>query len=159
MQQEQRGWRLPVLNVALPGSGLLIDGHLGAGLGLLVPAVVLIALAIGALGLFTVALGVTVIGWLALLYAILALIAGGLWWLNASRRHYDPTQVRALHREAAKAYLTSQTDVALAKAHALTKAAPEEAGTWRFLALVAGDAGDASLAKRAEARALAIDER
>ena len=153
------GWRMPLVNVALPGSGLLIAGHVGVGLGLLACAIVLLSLAIGAFGLFTMAVSVTIIGWLASLYAGLAAIAGGCWWRQARRQHYDPAQVRQLHRAACTAYLTDQPAVALVKAHALTRAAPEEAGTWRFLALVAADSGNHALAIRAEAQATAIENR
>ena len=154
-----RGWQLPLLNIALPGSGLLIAGHLGMGLALLVLAVIALSLAIGAVGLFTTAVSGIIIAWLAAGYAGLAVIAGTCWWRLARRQQYDPAHVRALHRAACTAYLTNKPEIAVAQAHALTKAAPEEAGTWRFLALVAADAGQSALAKRAEAKALAIDNR
>lgn len=157
--RSSNGWHMPLLNMALPGSGLLIAGHVGPGLALLVGAILLISVAIGAVGLFTTAVSFVILGWLTCFYAGLAAIAGGWWWRQARRLRYDPTQVRQLHRAACAAYLTDQPAVALAKAHALTRAAPEEAGTWRFLALVAADSGQQTLAKRAEAQAIAIDHR
>lgn len=150
---------LPLLNLLLPGAGLLIAGNLVAGLLLLVPTVILIALMLGVLGLFTLAAAVPILGVLALLYAALAGLAGVWWWHLARRRIYDPVQVRALHRTAVTAYLQGRSAEAVVTAHRLVAAAPEEAGTWRFLALLAGDAGDAVLAKRALAKALLIENR
>lgn len=153
------GWRLSALNVALPGAGLLIDGQLAAGLLLLVPSIIVLALTLGVLGLFTTAAAVPIIGVFAAVYAVLALIAGGWWWRCLRRRRYDPHQVRLLHREACAAWLQGRATEALAKARGLVAIAPEEPGAWRFLALVAGDAGDTTTARRAEARAQSIDER
>ena len=153
-------WRLAVLNVLLPGAGLLIAGHLGAGLALLVPSVVVLALVVGVLGLFaTAAAALPLLLGLLGGELLLAATAGGLWWWYDRRGRYDPLVVRSLHRQAAAAYLRNERPAAMAKALALTRAAPEEAGTWRFLALVAADAGDQPLAARAERRAQAIDDR
>lgn len=153
------GWRLSALNVALPGAGLLIDGQLAAGLLLLVPSIILLALALGVLGLFTAAAALPIVGTLVAVYAVLSLVAGGWWWRCLRRRRYDPQQVRLLHREACAAWLQGRAAEALTKSRGLVAIAPEESGAWRFLALVAGDAGDATTARRAEARAQSIDDR
>ena len=152
-------WRLPVLNAALPGAGLLIAGHLVAGLMLLTPTVVVLALVIAVIGLFTWEAAVPFVLGLTLCYALLAAGAVLWWWRCARRLRFDPAAVRLLHRSACAAWLQGRSAEALAGAHRLTGLAPEEAGTWRFLALVAGDAGDQRTARKAEARAAAIDDR
>ena len=152
-------WRLPVLNAALPGSGLLIAGHLVAGLLLLIPTIVILALVIAVVGLFSWEAAEPFLLSLSLGYALLA-TGAALWWRRCARRQrFDPTAVRQLHRSACAAWLQGRSAEALAGAHRLTGLAPEEAGTWRFLALVAGDAGDQRTARKAEARAAAIDDR
>ena len=153
------GWRLSALNLALPGAGLLIAGRLAVGLLLLVPVIILLALILGTLAVFTRGAAWPIVGTFATCYAVLAALAGGLWWWFAQRERFDPAAVRALHRESATAYLQGKRDVALTKAKALVIAAPEESGAWRFLALVAADAGDHPTARRAEQRAQTIDER
>ncbi len=152
-------WRLPLLNCVLPGAGLLITGRLNAGLLLLVPTVILIALILGVLAIFTRAAAWPLIGGFVSAYAALALIASGWWWWLRRRATFDPVAVRALHRLAAIAYLQGRSNEAVTLARRLVAAAPEESGTWNFLALVASDAGDARTAARAEARATAIDLR
>lgn len=153
------GWRLPALNLVLPGAGLLIAGHLWSGLALLIPTVVVIGLALTACGLAELSLVWPLLVIFAGIHLGLALIAGGRWWWLDRRRRFDPAQVRALHREATIAYLQGRATEAQATAQRLARSAPEEAGAWRFLALVAAEAGDQSTAARAAARALAIDER
>ncbi len=153
------GWRLATVNSLLPGAGLVIAGHLAAGLFLLVPAVLVLALLALALALFTVTAALPIAGILAIVYALLAAAAAGWWWRCARRRRFDPARVRALHLVAATAYLQNRSAEALAAARAVTAAAPEEAGAWRFLALVAADAGDPVTARAAERRAQHIDDR
>jgi hypothetical protein len=152
-------WRLPVLNAALPGAGLLIAGHLVAGLVTLIPAIVLLALILAVIGLFSWEAATPILGILGACYALLAAGAALWWWRCARRQRFDPTAVRLVHRTACAAFLQGRSAEALAGAQQLTGMAPEEAGTWRFLALVAGDAGDQRTARRAEARATAIDDR
>lgn len=153
------GWRLPALNLVLPGAGLLIAGHLWSGLLLLVPTVVLLGLALTACGLAELSLVWPLLLIFAGLYVGLALIAGGRWWWLDRRRRFNPTHIRALHREATIAYLQGRAGEAQVTAQRLARSAPEEAGAWRFLALVAAEAGDQPTATRATARGLAIDER
>ena len=152
-------WRLPVLNAALPGSGLLIAGHLVAGVVLLIPTIVVLALVIAVIGLFSWGAALPFLLGLSLGYALCAAGATLWWWRCARRLRFDPAAVRLAHRSACAAFLQGRSTEALAGAQQLTGMAPEEAGTWRFLALVAGDAGDQRTARRAEARATAIDDR
>jgi hypothetical protein len=151
--------RLCAVNVLLPGAGLLIAGRMVSGLFLLLPTILLLALMLGVLGLFSSEAAWGILVWLALPYGVLAAFAGAWWWACTRREHYDPAEVRRVHREAAAAYLQGQQAAALAGATRLTRLAPEEAGTWHFLALIASDAGNAALARKAAARAAAIDDR
>jgi membrane protein implicated in regulation of membrane protease activity len=153
------GWRLPALNLVLPGAGLLIAGHLWSGLLLLIPSILVVGLALAAWGLASFAVALPLLGFCAGIQVALGAVASLRWWWLARRRHFDPTHIRALHREATIAYLQGRAAEAQATAKRLAAAAPEEAGAWRFLALVAAEAGDSTTARRADARALAIDER
>ena len=151
--------RLALVNLALPGAGLLIAGYLLPGLLLLVPTVILIALIIGSLAIFTAAAAWPIAGTLAVVYVLLMAIAGGWWWRQARRLHIDPVAVRALHRTAVIAYLQSRDGEALAGAQRLVASAPEESGAWHFLALVATAANHPAVARRATARGRSIDDR
>ncbi len=152
-----------VLNGILPGSGLLIGGRLGWGLALLLPTIPLIAVEVAGFALLAgpFAQRVLEIAWA--IHAGLALLAIGLDVFFTRRAHIDPQRVRELHREACRRWLQARTPeslaLALTAARAVVAAAPEESGAWRFLARVAGDAGDSLLARRAESRADAIDLR
>ena len=152
-------WRLALLNLALPGAGLLIAGHLVPGLVLLVPTVILLALIIGTLALFTSAAAWPMVMTLALIYGLLALSAGGWWWRQARRLRIDPQAVRALQRTAVIAYLQRRDGEALSAAQRLVTLAPEESGAWHFLALVATAAKHPAVARRATARGRSIDDR
>jgi hypothetical protein len=149
---------LPVINLLLPGTGLIVGGRLPMGVPLLVLAVIVLSLALGILGLFSWSAALPLVGVLLIAYAGLALIAGGLDWWCRRRSRIDPVRVRALHREACVAFLTGAAD-ALPRARALIAAAPEESGAWRFLALVARERGEAAVAAKAESRADALDQR
>jgi hypothetical protein len=138
---------------------LLIAGHLIAGLAMLIPTIVLLALMLAVLGLFSWEAATPILGLLVSGYALLAVGASLWWWRCVRRQRFDPLAVRLVHRTACGAFLQGRTAAALAGARQLTGMAPEEAGTWRFLALVAGDAGDQRTASRAQARAAAIDDR
>jgi hypothetical protein len=137
-------------DLALPGSGLFLDGRIGVALGLLLPAILILAalLAASALGGFAA-------GWalprLVPIYLLLAIGACGLRLVLARREQVDPARVRELARAAARAWLRREPDAA-ARARAVTAAAPELAQAWRLVALVAGDA-------RAARRAEAIERR
>ena len=154
---------LRMVNAALPGSGLVIMGYLGLGLPLLLATIPLFAVMIATLFLLVGPFAHQVQGWVAIVYLVLSLISvvGGAW--HARRRQIDPQRVRALHKEACAQWLTARTPeslaVALVSAQRLVDAAPEEAGSWRFLARIAQDAGVLGLAKRADARADAIELR
>ena len=90
--------------------------------------------------------------------AALALAAALARW-DRRRRRIDPRQIRALHGEAARAYLRSEWPAALAAAQQLTVAAPEEPGAWTLLAMICKASGDAVGAARAEQRAAGCAER
>lgn len=136
----------------LPGSGLLRDGRIGAGLALL--AATALAAAAAALAGELVEPDAAAV----LRLAALAAWAGGglaavlLRWRRHRRQRIDPVLVRRLHREACRAWLRGEAD-ALARARALARAAPEEAGAWTFLAQVAEGGGAPALAARARRRA------
>lgn len=152
-------WRLVMVNLVLPGAGLVVAGHLLPGLLLLVPTVILIALILGVLALFISSAAWPIAASLFSLYIALSVIAGSWWWWQSRRGRIDPTKVRALHRTAAIAYLQGRNAEAVTTARELVAAAPQESGAWHFLALVATAANDPALARRATAKGRAIDER
>lgn len=130
----------------LPGSGLVLDGRLGWGVPLLVPAVLIIS---------SLLLALLVAGFLASrlalyglpAYAVLSAAALLIRHRLALRERVDPEATRRLARAAEQAWLQGAPDAA-EKARAVTRAAPEMAQAWRLLALVAGDA---AAARRADA--------
>ena len=152
-------WRLTIVNLVLPGAGLVIAGHLLPGLLLLVPTVILIALIVGVLAIFISSAAWPIASFFFVIYAGLSLIAGSWWWWQSRRGRIDPAKVRALHRTAAIAYLQGRNAEAVTTARELVAAAPQESGAWHFLALVATAANDPALARRATAKGRAIDER
>ena len=150
---------LALLNLGLPGAGLVVRGHLGTGILLLVPTILVMAVMGLAAGLLAAPLASAVLGVLAGLWVLLALIAGALWWRQDRRERLDPVAVRALHREAVAAWLADRLPEALTAARSLVVAAPEEPGAWELLSRIAGDAGEPALARRATRRAIAIEAR
>lgn len=133
-------------DLALPGSGLFLDGRLVPGLGLLLPAILILAALLAA-----TALGGFAAGWalprLGPVYLVLAGAACAVRLVLARREQVDPARVRELARSAARAWLRREPDAA-ARARAVVAAAPGLAQAWRLVALVAGDA---SAARRADA--------
>ena len=146
-----------VLDTVLPGSGLILAGYIGWGIALLAPTSVEIALGLLTLMVWPNPLPVLLI--LGGVHLLLAGIAHGKHWWQDRRSRLDPTRVRDLHRRSCAAYLNGKSAEALALAQDLVRAAPEESGAWRFLAMVAGDHGDSRLAVRASKRAQAIEDR
>lgn len=140
-----------VLDAAIPGSGLLLDGRLAAALPVLVPAVLVLALLTVAL-----ALGGAIGAWVwpraVPAHLVLAAAALLLRWHFARRARIDPARARELARAAARAWLRGEDAAAAQAARELVRAAPEVPNAWRMLALVAGD-------PRAERRAQAIEGR
>ena len=151
--------RLMVLNLALPGAGLVVRGHLALGIALVLPALLTLAVAALAAGILVRPLAFSVVTTCLGIWATLSVIAATLWWRQDQREHLDPVAVRAIHREAAAAWLKEQPAEALAAARRLVVAAPEEPGAWQLLARIAQDAGDPTLARRAARRAATIEAR
>ncbi len=149
---------LVLLNLLVPGAGLLVAGRVAIGAALLLPAILVAAVAGLAAGVLARPLAVPVLLGCLSAWLVLAAVAGGIWWWWARRCAIDPVHVRALHREAAGAWLRGDGS-ALAAARRLADAAPEEPGAWRLLALIARDQGDVRTGRAAERRAAAIEAR
>lgn len=139
-----------ILDATIPGSGLLLDGRLAAGLPLLAPTAICLALLIIAAAIGG-AIGAWVIPRIIPAYLVLALAALGLRWHFARLARIDPVRAKELARSAAKAWLRGQDAEAAAAARQLVQAAPEVANAWRMLGMVTGD-------PKAERRAQAIEQ-
>ena len=149
---------LVLLNLLVPGAGLVVAGRLTIGVVLLLPTVLVVAVAGLAAGILVRPLAVPVLFGCLAAWSILAVISGLVWWWWARRCRIDPVRVRLLHREAAGAWLRGEA-TALAAARRLAAAAPEEPGAWRLLALIARDQGEPATVRAAERRAAAIEAR
>jgi hypothetical protein len=145
------------LNALLPGSGLALRGRLATGLGLLVPALAALSVAVltvalrewpGAILLSAVAGGC---------YLTLSILASALWWWYHRPLHRDMDKVHGLYRQAAGAYLRGELPAAVGAAERLAELLPDEAGSWRLLALVARAQGTDTLATNASQRAARLD--
>ena len=141
------------LNLAIPGAGLLVRGRLVLGLGLILPAL----LVVSAFILAHVMATSTVLGsWRLSLLAAYVLLAGVATITHAvllRARSVDVQAVQALFRSVAAAHLTARHAEALAGAHRLTVLAGTEPGAWRLLVQVAEAAGETRVAMKARRRA------
>jgi hypothetical protein len=144
--------RLALLDLPFPGAGLLLRGRLTLGLGLLIPALVLLTAVILSGLMATSAWGSQLRTWLLIGYALLALVAIACHLWLARARVIDPDQVRLLYRQAASAFLVDRPAEALAAAERLAAHAGGEPGAWRLVALVADAAGEPARAARARRR-------
>lgn len=149
------------INIPLPGAGHVLRGRVALGLGLLVPALVLVTalLLVGLVGTSTWAGSVR--GWLLGGYLVLALAATTGHLLIDRSPPTDPELIRQLHRAAAVAFLADRDAEAVAAAEQLVAHAGREPGAWRLLALTADAAGDRArggFARRRLARLLADGE-
>ena len=146
-----------LLNLPFPGAGHVLRGRVGLGLGLLVPALLLLTalLLVGLIG--TAAWAGSVRAWLLGGYLLLALGATAGQFLIDRPRLTDPEQIRQLHREIAVAVLADRDAEAVVAAERLARVAGHEPGAWRLLALTADAAGDRArggVARRRLARLL-----
>ena len=136
------------LNVLLPGAGLVLRDRLLPGLGLLVVAVVAVAVAVAGWLVATPGFAMQITGLCALGYVVAAALAGGVWWACERSGTDDPELLRLGHHECAAAYLRGDVQGALTSARRLVRVAPRRSGCWRLLALTAAAAGlDAEAAR------------
>ncbi|MBA2482557.1 MAG: hypothetical protein H0V44_17980 [Planctomycetes bacterium] len=144
------------INALVPGSALLTRARLAVALPLVVAALACASLA--ALAVLASVPGIDGLAVHALLgYAALGVVATVALWHHDRAGRIDPARVRALHREAAAAYLRSDLVAAERSAGLLIRAAPREPGAWNLMALVAQARGNAPGARRAARRARALE--
>jgi len=142
----------PILNLVLPGCGLVLRDRVIAGLVLLVAALALLAVAVLAPLAATPAFAGRVVVVAGAGYLVLAALAGGLWWWWEREHHVDRSAVLRRHRAAATAWLGGDPARARSEAEALARQAPGLPGAWQLLAMICRSAGDAAAADRAERR-------
>ena len=144
-----------LLNLLLPGVGLVWRGRLWAGL----LAISLIAVAVVTAGL---GWALTVVDeparqtvWLvtAALWAGAFLWSGVLWWLLERSGSVDEAVRNDCARSAQAALLRGEGDRALEHARRVVRSAPRLPAAWQLLAHCAAAAGKDRLARRAEGRA------
>jgi hypothetical protein len=138
------------LNLALPGSALVVRGQLGLGLAILMPALLCAALAALSPMVAESGFALAVSGVAVAVYLTFGLGASVLYGMYFRPKPWDAERVRELHRAAAEAYLKNDPHDALSAALELVDMAPGEIGAWRLLALVAEAADDKRSLRRAE---------
>jgi hypothetical protein len=146
-----------VLNVLLPGCGLVLRGRLTAGMPLLVAALALATLALIALLAPLPGFDAGFALWALAGYLGFGAVAAAALWAWERGAQLDPAAVRAIHHRLASAYLRGDHPAARAAADELVRAAAREPGAWSLLALTAGAAGDAATAARARRRAQSLE--
>jgi len=141
------------LNVAIPGAGLLLRGRLVLGLGLIVPALLVVSAAILAQVVATSAvLGSWRLSLLAV-YVLLATVATITHALLLRERPVDAQAVQALFSSVAAAHLNARHAEAVAGAQRLVALAGAEPGAWRLLSQVSEAAGNKRVAAKSRRRA------
>jgi len=146
--------RLVVLNLVLPGSGLILRDLLAPGLAVLLVAVSAGAVAGLAGPLATPDFAVDLRLWAATAYAVLSL--GSTGWLAYLVRHrrVDDGRVRSLQRDFVRAWLGGDDDGARTVARELARLAGHLPGAWRLRLLVATEEREIRRCRRSLAAAL-----
>jgi hypothetical protein len=148
------GRALHVVNVLVPGSGLLLSGRALSGSLLLTASaccVTAIALVLIHLPGLPPLLALEAAG----AWPLLALLAGLVLHQALARPPLDGAAVRAAHGAAFAAYLHGRLPEALAAARRLVALAPRETGAWQLLILIAeaqASRDDLARARKALAR-------
>lgn len=142
-----------LLNILLPGAGLILRGRFVLG----IVGLVLCMLFIGALILSpliaTPELSAQCLSIVIPAYLVLSVFSSTYLFLISRKPQWDQQQLRQLHQQASGAYLQEQWPQALQAAQQLCKQAGSVIGSWQLLALIADASGDLKLAHKARQRA------
>jgi len=147
-----------LVNLVLPGSGLVLRDRLAVGT-LLLLAALLALVVVGTAGLIATPAFADELRLIAGgVYLLAALLAAGGWALWERRVTVDERALLETYRAAAAAYLRDEA-AAIDHARRLCRRAPSLPGAWRLLELVATARGERALARSAAQRARRCDER
>ena len=139
---------LMLINLLIPGSGLVLRDRPWAGYGL----IVLTGLALSAAVVYLLLATESLAAWLGptvlALWLIAVVLAGGLWWLTEHAKPTDQAALAEWYRRASIAYLRGDGPAALEAARAVVRHAPLHAGAWKLQELAAQMVGDRSLERR-----------
>lgn len=125
-----------IINVLLPGGGLLLRDHLASGCALLLLALAalttLIAAGLLAAPEFASSIRLAAAG----SYVVAAAVAGILWWAWERSTPVAATELARVHAQACQAWLRGEDKAAELAALALCRQARHHAPSWDLLALV-----------------------
>lgn len=145
-----------LLNLILPGAGVILLGRLLSGALCLLLAMLCLAL-LALSHVVAVDVFADQLLWLGLAgYGLLNLLSSGWLWWRRRKPGWDARQLRQLHSRCSRAYLCGDLNQAVDTARQLCRLAGELVGSWQLLAMIADAQGDQRLAGRARQRAEAI---
>ena len=146
---------LVILNVLVPGSGLLLRDRVLLGCGLLIATICLVAVVIAAPLVMSLAFTKQVLLYAALAYGVLFAVAGLLWWRLEAATPLSDAVLREKHATITKAWLSGMADEARLEARSLVRRARHLPEVWALYALV----HEGKDAQRAQERALYLRRR
>ena len=141
-------WLWYLLNAALPGAVLFVEGCWIRALVLLIPGLLALAAMPVSWWLLADPVGVVIVGYLAACYAIMAVIATILLALRWRQQNLDEQAIRSLHAQASIAYLNGETETAENAAQELVGKQSRLAGAWRLLSVVGMGGNQSRAAKK-----------
>lgn len=129
---------LALINVVLPGSGLLLRDRMILGCGLLIAAICVTAFVLSCSLLMSPEFAAISRLYAAGLYAALMFLSGLLWWIFEAATPIEDAILREKHALITKAWLSGQEDQARSEARQLVRRARHLPAAWALYALVIG---------------------
>lgn len=147
-----------ILNFLIPGSALILRGRFLSGCVCLVLSMLLLGALILTPLIMSDELSASLLWQLGVAYAVLSIGSTVAVYLIARKPEWDQQQLRLLHQQASKAYLSEDYPSALSAAQEICKSASAIIGSWQLLALVAEAGGQMKLVQQAKRRIKALQE-
>ncbi len=141
-----------LLNILIPGAGLILRGRLWSGSIALLAAMVCLGLLILSPIIATAEFAQSLLLQFGLIYLCLSLLSSLWLWYCTRKPSWDQAELRQLHDQASKAYLLSNYDQAIEVAQRICQQASNLIGSWQLLAIIADAKGDHQLARKARDR-------
>ena len=138
------------LNIFIPGSGLILRGRFLSGSLCLVLSMLLLGALILTPLIMNDELGSSLLWQLGLAYLLLSVASSIAVYLISRKPEWDQQQLRVLHQQASKAYLSDDHPTAVRSAQEICKSAATVIGSWQLLAVVAEAAGQMKLVQQAK---------
>ena len=139
-----------LLNIFIPGSALILRGRFLSGSLCLVLSMLLLGSLILTPLIMNDELGSSLLVQLGLAYFILSVASSIVVYLISRKPEWDQQQLRALHQQTSKAFLSEDYSTAVRSAQEICKSAATIIGSWQLLAVVAEAAGQMKLVQQAK---------